>query len=74
MPTALQSGGPWATEYGNTGGITDERVDPAEVANTVAEAASARNGWKVILKRCAPKSKPRTALQQLRADINTDGA
>jgi hypothetical protein len=63
-----------ATDYGNTGGITDERVDPAEVASIVAEAACARNGWKVILKRCAPRPKPRTALQQLRADINTDGA
>ena len=63
-----------ATEYGNTGGITDERVDPDEVASIVAEAASARNGWKVILKRCAPRSKPRRGLQQLRANINTDGA
>jgi len=62
-----------ASEYGNTAGITDKRVDPTEVASIVAEAASARNGWKVILKRCAPRSKPHTALQQL-GDVSTEGA
>ena len=63
-----------ASEYGKTGGITDARVDSAEVANIVAEAASARNGWKVILKRCAPRSKLRSALQQLREEVTTEGA
>jgi hypothetical protein len=29
-------------------------LDPDEVASIVVEAASARNGWKVILARCAP--------------------
>lgn len=29
-------------------------VDPAEVADIVREAATRRNGWKVILARCAP--------------------
>jgi hypothetical protein len=44
-------------------------VDPAEVASIVAEAASARNGWKVILMRCAPTRKPRSALQLAREMI-----
>ena len=55
-----------AAEYGRTVRISEERVDPAEVAAIVVEAAAARNGWKVILARCAPKSRPRSALQQLR--------
>ena len=63
-----------ATEFGTKVGITDERVDPTEVASIVLEAASERNGWKVILKRCAPRSKPRTALQQLRESLTTDRA
>jgi len=62
-----------ANEYGTKVRISEERVDPTEVASIVAEAASARNGWKVILKRCAPRSKPRTALQQL-CDVSTEGA
>src|SRR5262249_40252253 len=52
-----------AADYGSERRISDERVDPSEVANIVAEAASARNGWKVILTRCAPATKPRSALQ-----------
>jgi hypothetical protein len=55
-----------AEEYGGVARISDEPVDAVEVANIVAEAAIARNGWKVILARCAPTSRPRTALQQLR--------
>jgi hypothetical protein len=43
-----------AEEYGGTVRISEERVDPAEVAAIVVEAASARNGWKVILSHCAP--------------------
>jgi len=42
-----------AAEYARRVRISEERVDPAEVAAIVAEAASARNGWKVILARCA---------------------
>lgn len=49
-----------AAEYGAEVRVTAERVDPAEVASIVAEAASARNGWKVILARCAPTSQPRS--------------
>lgn len=52
-----------AAEYAAQQSIPEERVDPAEVASIVAEAAAARNGWKVILARCAPTTKPRSALQ-----------
>jgi len=45
-----------AEEYASASRISEERVDPAEVAGIVAEAAGARNGWKVILARCAPAS------------------
>lgn len=44
-----------ANEYaGSEATILDARVDGAEVADIVVEAAAARNGWKVILARCAP--------------------
>jgi hypothetical protein len=57
-----------AAEYRATVRLSEERVDPAEVASIVAASASvrARNGWKVILARCAPTTKPRTALQLAR--------
>ena len=55
-----------AADYGSTVRISEERVDPAEVAGIVAEAAAARNGWKIILARCAPTSRPKSALQHLR--------
>ena len=39
----------------------DERVDDGEIVDILAEAISARNGWKRILKRCAPQPrKPRS--------------
>ncbi len=43
-----------ADEYARSVRISEDRVDPDEVASIVVEAASARNGWKVILARCAP--------------------
>lgn len=49
-----------AAEYGRVGRVADERVDPAEVASIVQAAAAARNGWKVILARCAPTSHRRS--------------
>jgi hypothetical protein len=58
-----------AAEYDSKRRLSEERVDPAEVASIVAEAASARNGWKVILARCAPTTKPRSALQLAREMI-----
>lgn len=42
-------------EYGRTARISEERADVAEVASIVREAAAVRNGWKVILARCAPR-------------------
>lgn len=56
-----------AVEYGSKRRISAERVDPAEVASIVTEAAAnARNGWKVILARCAPIAKPRSIAQLVR--------
>jgi len=49
-----------AVEYGSERRLSEERVDPVEVASIVAEAANSRNGWKVILRRCAPSTKPRS--------------
>ena len=46
-----------AEEFGSTAHISEERADVAEVASIVREAAAARNGWKVILARCGPKSR-----------------
>ena len=43
-----------AREYGRDVHISEVRVDPAEVADILREAAPRRNGWKVILARCAP--------------------
>ena len=47
-----------AEEYGRSVRISEERVDAGEVANIVRAAAAARNGWKVILARCAPTRRP----------------
>jgi hypothetical protein len=58
-----------AAEYGTEPRTSEERVDPAEVASIVMEAAVARNGWKVILARCAPTTKPRSAPQLAREMI-----
>jgi len=44
-----------AEQYARAARISDERVDAAEVAAIVKGAAEARNGWKHILERCAPK-------------------
>ena len=55
-----------AAEYGSKRRISADRVDPTEVASIVAAAASVRNGWKVILARCAPTTKPRSIAQVAR--------
>ena len=47
-----------AEEYGRSVRISEERVDAGEVASIVRAAAAAPNGWKVILARCAPTSRP----------------
>lgn len=46
-----------AREYGCDGRISEARVDPAEVADILHEAAPRRNGWKGILARCAPPTR-----------------
>ena len=53
--------------------ISEERVDPAEVAGIVAEAAAARNGWKVILARCAPTSRPKLRASASARDVGGRG-
>ena len=46
--------------------VSAERVDPVEVNSILADACAARNGWKVILARCAPeKSKTISTLPQI---------
>lgn len=55
-----------ADEYGSKRRISADRVDPAEVASIVTEAANARNGWKVILARCAQTARPRSIAQLVR--------
>ena len=44
------------------GQVNDETVDPGELADIVREACETRNGWKVILRRCAPVRRPRAGL------------
>ena len=44
----------FAEEFNSTVRISEERVDAVEVASIVQAATAARNGWKVILARCAP--------------------
>jgi len=43
-------------------------------AGILQAAASARNGWKVILERCAPMRRPRSALAQPKARPSSEGA
>jgi hypothetical protein len=54
-----------ATEYGRIARISADRVDPAEVAEILVEAAAVRNGWKAILARCAPARRPRSAVSPI---------
>jgi hypothetical protein len=44
-----------AEDYGQKRRVSDERADSSEVASIVREAAGGRNGWRVILSRCAPE-------------------
>lgn len=44
-----------AEDYGQKRRVFDERADSSEVASIVREAAGGRNGWRVILSRCAPE-------------------
>jgi hypothetical protein len=56
-----------AREYGRDGLISEVRVDPAEVADILREAGPRRNGWKVIVARCAPPT--RSPARQGRTEI-----
>lgn len=46
-----------ADEYAATARKYDGDVDDGEVASIVRDAVSVRNGWKVILARCAPRKR-----------------
>lgn len=48
-----------ADKYAEDPGLSEERLDPVEVVDMVREAVRARNGWKVILRRCAPPPRSR---------------
>lgn len=50
-----------AAELRDSFGTGDARVEPGEIAEIVREAAARRNGWKVILERCAPPKRKRPA-------------
>ena len=45
--------------------FVEERLDPEELADIVREACAARNGWKVILSRCAPTKLVRQKVNSL---------
>jgi hypothetical protein len=45
-----------AIEYASKVRVSGERVDPVEVNSILADACAARNGWKIILGRCAPET------------------
>jgi hypothetical protein len=42
-----------AEQYARTARISDKGVDAAEVAGIIRAASEVRDGWKVILARCA---------------------
>ena len=48
-------------EYAQTFMPGDEHVDHDELVDILREAARARNGWKHILARCAPRREQRSA-------------
>lgn len=50
-----------AAELRDSFGTGDARVESGEVAEIVRSAAERRNGWKVILERCAPPKRKRPA-------------
>lgn len=60
----------FADQFTGTMHISEERVDHAEVAEIVQAAVQARNGWKVILKRCEPTIRHQPALARASAEIH----
>ena len=65
-------------EYAEGSVPSADRIDQDELVDILAEAVAARNGWKRILKRCAPpKRVPRTvwikqAVQEAMANITRE--
>jgi hypothetical protein len=56
-----------AIEYASRVRMSAESVDPVEVNSILADACAARNGWKIILARCAPE-KSKTISRPPRSD------
>jgi hypothetical protein len=55
-----------AVEYASKVRVSAASVDPVEVNSILADACAAKNGWKIILGRCAPeKSRSTSALPQI---------
>jgi hypothetical protein len=50
--------------------LNEETIEPTEVAGIVREACEARNGWKVILGRCAPPKPVRRQVPSMTSGIN----
>lgn len=48
-----------AAEVPDCFGTGDARVEPGAIAEIVRNAAERRNGWKLILERCAPSKRRR---------------
>jgi hypothetical protein len=45
-------------------------VDVDEYLDILGEAARARNGWKCILRRCAPAKEPKVVPDRVSADVS----
>jgi hypothetical protein len=63
-----------AQEYGSAVRISESRVDAREVASIILAAAGVRNGWKLILARCSPTSRPVSSLAHARANWAAEAA
>jgi hypothetical protein len=62
-----------AADYQREARLPDNGVEANEVAANVVAAASVRNGWKVILARCAPRPRPKGAWWAAAAQGTTAG-
>jgi len=62
---SYKTGPGWPSNTASKVRVSAERVDPVEVNSILADACAARNGWKVILGRCAPE-KSKTVLAATR--------
>ena len=57
-----------AIEYAGKVRVSAESVDPVEVNSILADACAARNGWKIILGRCAPEKRAEPFPRRSRSD------